>query len=109
MSPLFWRMDYLWVFVTKLFRLDVVSLHLITCLISANHSCSALTLLNSKLNNVGIENIDAVLLNHPEFCEKYAKPEDVGAGPEENSSDDEELSEGEYESSDEAMVGPVDP
>ncbi|THG18690.1 hypothetical protein TEA_022499 [Camellia sinensis var. sinensis] len=44
-----------------------------------------------------------------EFCQKYAKPEDVGAAPEEKSSDDEEMSEDEYESSDEAMAGPVDP
>lgn len=46
---------------------------------------------------------------YAEYCEKYAKPEDVGAVPEENSSD-EELSEAEYESGDEAMAaGPVDP
>ncbi|GMP61410.1 hypothetical protein CsSME_00023890 [Camellia sinensis var. sinensis] len=45
-----------------------------------------------------------------EYCEKYAKAEDVGAAaPEEKSSDDEELSEDEYDSSDEAMAGPVDP
>lgn len=43
-----------------------------------------------------------------EYCLKYAKPEDAGAIPEENSSD-EELSEDEYESSDEAVLGPVDP
>jgi len=43
-----------------------------------------------------------------EFCEKYAKPEDAGAVPEEKSSD-EEMSEDEYDSSDDAVVGPVDP
>ena len=42
-----------------------------------------------------------------EFCEKYAKPEDVGAVPEEKSSD-EELSEDDYASSDEAVAGQAD-
>lgn len=49
-----------------------------------------------------------VLVIYPEYCEKYAKAVDVGEAPEENSSD-EELSEAEYDSSDEAMAGPVDP
>ncbi|XP_042053911.1 ubiquitin-conjugating enzyme E2 4-like isoform X1 [Salvia splendens] len=43
-----------------------------------------------------------------EYCLKYAKPEDAGAIPEEKSSD-EELTEDEYESSDEVVLGPVDP
>ncbi|KAL1830292.1 hypothetical protein DCAR_0209732 [Daucus carota subsp. sativus] len=44
-----------------------------------------------------------------EYCEKYAKAEDVGEAPEESSSDD-EMSEAEYDSSDEVMAaGPVDP
>lgn len=44
-----------------------------------------------------------------EYCEKYAKAEDVGAVPEEKSSD-EELSEDEYDSGDDDMTaGPVDP
>ncbi|XP_008779270.1 ubiquitin-conjugating enzyme E2 4-like [Phoenix dactylifera] len=44
-----------------------------------------------------------------EYCEKYAKPDDAGASPEENSSD-EELSEDEYGSSDEDVVpGNPDP
>ncbi|KZV21809.1 hypothetical protein F511_13612 [Dorcoceras hygrometricum] len=47
-------------------------------------------------------------VEHEEYCLKYAKPEDVGAAPEEKSSDD-ELSEEEYDSSDEAIVGKVDP
>ncbi|KAE8055367.1 hypothetical protein FH972_012208 [Carpinus fangiana] len=42
-----------------------------------------------------------------EYCEKYAKPEDVGAAPEEKSSD-EELSEDDYASSDEAIAGQAD-
>lgn len=45
----------------------------------------------------------------PEFCEKYAKPEDIGGATEEKSSDDEELSEDEYASSDEAVAGQPDP
>jgi len=49
-----------------------------------------------------------VLFVNAEYCEKYAKPEDAGAVPEEESSD-EELSEDEYASSDEAMVGQPDP
>ncbi|KAH9604130.1 hypothetical protein KSS87_010470 [Heliosperma pusillum] len=43
-----------------------------------------------------------------EYCEKYAKPEDAGATPEEKTSD-EELTEDEDASSDEEMVGPADP
>ncbi|KAF2291131.1 hypothetical protein GH714_020291 [Hevea brasiliensis] len=43
-----------------------------------------------------------------EYCEKYAKPEDIGAAPEDKSSD-EELSEDEYESQDEEMAGQADP
>lgn len=43
-----------------------------------------------------------------EYCEKYAKPEDAGAVPEEKSSD-EEPSDEEYASSDDAMVGEADP
>lgn len=38
-----------------------------------------------------------------EYCEKYAKPEDIGAVAEEKSSD-EELSEDDYSSADEDMA-----
>jgi len=45
----------------------------------------------------------------PEYCIKYAKPEDAGTAPKENPSD-EELSEDEkYASSDEGMLGEADP
>jgi ubiquitin-conjugating enzyme E2 H len=46
-----------------------------------------------------------------EYCEKYAKPEDIGAATEEKSSDeeDEELTEDEYDSSDEQIAGKADP
>ena len=47
-------------------------------------------------------------LSPREYCEKYAKPENIGAAPEEKSSD-EELSEDNYESSDEAVAGQADP
>ncbi|KAG5626696.1 hypothetical protein H5410_011914 [Solanum commersonii] len=40
---------------------------------------------------------------------KYAKPEDVGAAAPEEKSSDEELSEAEYDSADDAVAGPVDP
>ncbi|KAL2342738.1 hypothetical protein Fmac_004023 [Flemingia macrophylla] len=43
-----------------------------------------------------------------EYCEKYAKPEDIGAVQEESSSDD-ELSEDDYASSDDAIAGQPDP
>ncbi|GAV76099.1 UQ_con domain-containing protein [Cephalotus follicularis] len=43
-----------------------------------------------------------------EYCEKYARPEDVGVGQEENSSD-EELSEDDCASSEEAVAGQPDP
>lgn len=47
--------------------------------------------------------------NFSEYCEKYAKAEDAGEAPEENSSND-EMSEVEYDSGDEVMAaGPVDP
>ena len=49
-----------------------------------------------------------VLLQISEYCEKYAKPEDIGAATEEQSSD-EELSEDEYDSSDEQVAGKADP
>jgi hypothetical protein len=43
-----------------------------------------------------------------EYCEKYAKAEDIGAPPEDKSSD-EELSEDESDSSDEQVAGKADP
>ncbi|WVZ17186.1 hypothetical protein V8G54_010168 [Vigna mungo] len=43
-----------------------------------------------------------------EYCEKYAKPEDIGAATEEQSSD-EELTEDEDDSSDEQVAGKADP
>ncbi|BAT83600.1 hypothetical protein LR48_Vigan03g047700 [Vigna angularis] len=43
-----------------------------------------------------------------EYCEKYAKPEDIGEVTEEKSSD-EEMSEDESDSSDEQVVGKADP
>lgn len=46
---------------------------------------------------------------YSEFCQKYAKPEDVGAAAPEEKSSDEELSEAEYDSADDAVAGPVDP
>lgn len=42
-----------------------------------------------------------------EYCEKYAKPEDIGEAAEEKS--DDEMSEDEYDSSDEQVVGKADP
>lgn len=44
-----------------------------------------------------------------EYCLRYAKPEDIGVAPEENSSDDEELSDAESDSGDEGVVGKADP
>lgn len=49
-----------------------------------------------------------VLPYHPEYREKYAKPEDIGAIPEDKSSD-EELSEDDSDSSDEQVAGQADP
>lgn len=49
----------------------------------------------------------ACCFHYPEYCQKYAKPEDIGAVPEEKSSD-EELSEDECDSSDEEVAGPAD-
>lgn len=47
-------------------------------------------------------------VHHLEYCEKYAKPEDIGAAPEEKTSD-EELSGEDYDSSDDAVAGQPDP
>lgn len=47
------------------------------------------------------------MFNLSEYCEKYAKQEDIGAPPDEKSSD-EELSEDEYASSDEEVAGKAD-
>jgi len=52
--------------------------------------------------------IDVFFASILEYCEKYAKPEDIGAVTEEKSSD-EEMSEDEYDSSDEQVVGKADP
>lgn len=43
-----------------------------------------------------------------EYCLKYAKPEDIGAVPEDKSSD-EELSENESDSCDDQVAGQADP
>ncbi|RXH93659.1 hypothetical protein DVH24_014235 [Malus domestica] len=43
-----------------------------------------------------------------EFCLKYAKPEDIGAAPEEESSD-EEMSDAESDSCDDQVAGQADP
>ncbi|PNX77727.1 hypothetical protein L195_g033697 [Trifolium pratense] len=50
--------------------------------------------------------ISRVRATQSEYCEKYAKPEDIGAATEEKSSDeeDEELTEDEYDSSDEQIA-----
>lgn len=45
---------------------------------------------------------------HAEYCLKYAKPEDVGAVPEEIPSDD-EISEDESDSDDDQIAGTADP
>lgn len=47
----------------------------------------------------------------PEYCEKYAKPEDIGAAQEDDRSSEEELSEDGYASSDgdDEVAGKVDP
>ncbi|CAA7390748.1 unnamed protein product [Spirodela intermedia] len=44
-----------------------------------------------------------------EYCQRYAKAEDVGGPAEEKSSDDEELTEDESDLSDEAVAGNPDP
>ncbi|KAJ9173623.1 hypothetical protein P3X46_016739 [Hevea brasiliensis] len=44
-----------------------------------------------------------------EYCEKYAKPDDVGAKPEEKSSDEELSDDDDYASEDEQVAGKADP
>ncbi|CAH9093138.1 unnamed protein product [Cuscuta epithymum] len=65
--------------------------------------------LNGEAAALMMRDHPAYELKVKEYCQKYAKPEDVGDAAEEMSSDEEELSENEYDSSDDAVVGPVDP
>lgn len=52
--------------------------------------------------------IVAILPSHlTEYCERYAKPEDIVAAPD-KSSDEEELSEDESDLSDEQVMGQAD-
>lgn len=44
-----------------------------------------------------------------EYCEKYAKPEDIGASKEEDSSDEELSEDDDYASSDDGIAGQPDP
>nr|XP_025617012.1 myosin-14-like [Arachis hypogaea] len=55
------------------------------------------------------ENAGKLIAIYIQYCEKYAKVEDVGAALEEKSSDDEEISEDQYDSSDEQVAGKADP
>lgn len=50
-----------------------------------------------------------VLLEISEYCEKYAKPEDIGAATEEQSSDEELTEDEDDDSSDEQVAGKADP
>lgn len=45
----------------------------------------------------------------PEYCQRYAKPEDVGNDSDGKSSDEELSEDNEYDSSDEQVVGKPDP
>ncbi|PPD97704.1 hypothetical protein GOBAR_DD05307 [Gossypium barbadense] len=66
-------------------------------------------LLCSFLSKGGKIQSDSYYRGLHEYCEKYAKPEDIGAAPEEKSSD-EELSDDEYAASDdEEIAGKADP
>ena len=58
----------------------------------------------------GAPKLNSVVRGSAEFCEKYAKPEDAGITPEDNSSD-EELSEEDDDDSgdDEPILGHPDP
>ncbi|KAK7860785.1 ubiquitin-conjugating enzyme e2 5 [Quercus suber] len=63
---------------------------------------SKLSVHNFCVEKFGKKNCDR------EYCEKYAKPEDIGAATEDKSSD-EELSEDESDSGDEQVAGKADP
>lgn len=76
----------------------LLSLYVITLLICIKSSAS--------IHTSVIETWD--INPYSEYCEKYAKAEDIEDAPEESSSE-EELSDAESNSSDEAMAGPVDP
>ncbi|KAJ7951160.1 Ubiquitin-conjugating enzyme, E2 [Quillaja saponaria] len=64
--------------------------------------------LNGEAAALMIRDRAAYELRVKEYCEKYAKPEDVGVSMEDKSSD-EELSEDESDSEDEQMAGKADP
>eukprot|EP00898_Chlorokybus_atmophyticus_P008183 jgi/Chlat1/8366/Chrsp80S07805 len=44
-----------------------------------------------------------------EYCTKYAKPEDIGLKPAQDSEDDSEMSDGDYSDSDDGMANGADP
>jgi hypothetical protein len=61
-----------------------------------------INLFNSSFNTIGFTSFFI-----PEYCQRYAKPEDIGADNEELS--DDEMSEDCSESGDEPVVGNPDP
>jgi hypothetical protein len=65
---------------------------------------------NWAVLSLGAPKLNSIFLGSAEFCEKYAKPEDAGITPEDNSSD-EELSEEDDDDSgdDEPIMGHPDP
>ncbi|CAL5214854.1 unnamed protein product [Lathyrus oleraceus] len=65
--------------------------------------------LNSDAAALMMQDRAAYELKVKEYCEKYAKPEDIGASKEEDSSDEELSEDDDYASSDDGIAGQPDP